>query len=66
MEGYEIHMGETERGDLPEAFAGEGVATTDGLVFGTYMHGLFRNTGAVNALLAYLSERRGRAFRAVA
>jgi adenosylcobyric acid synthase len=62
VDGYEIHMGETERGDLPEAFAGEGAATPDGLVFGTYMHGLFQNPGAANALLAYLSERRGVAF----
>lgn len=64
--GYEIHMGETERRDLPEAFAGEGAATPDGLVFGTYMHGLFQNPGAVNALLAYLSARRGVAFEPVA
>ncbi|WP_214019654.1 cobyric acid synthase [Methanoculleus sp.] len=66
VEGYEIHMGETERGTLPEAFAGEGAATPDGLVFGTYMHGLFQNPGAANALLAYLSERRGVPFEPVA
>ena len=65
VEGYEIHMGETERGELPEAFAGEGAATPDGLVFGTYMHGLFQNPGAVNALLAYLSEHRGVPFEPV-
>ena len=64
--GYEIQMGETERGALPEAFAGEGAATPDGLVFGTYLHGLFQNPGAVNALLAYLSERRGVPFEPVA
>ena len=57
--GYEIHMGETERGSMLEAFAGEGAVTPDGLVFGTYMHSLFQNPGAVNALLTYLSERRG-------
>jgi len=66
VEGYEIHMGETERGDLPEAFSGEGAASPDGLVFGTYMHGLFQNPGAVNALLAYLSERQGVPFEPVA
>lgn len=64
--GYEIHVDTTERGDLPEAFSGEGAATHDGLVFGTYMHGLFQNPCAVNALLAYLSERRGMAFEPVA
>ena len=65
VDGYEIHMGETERGELPEAFAGEGAATPDGLVFGTYMHGLFQNPGAVNALLAHLSEQRGVPFEPV-
>jgi adenosylcobyric acid synthase len=64
--GYEIHMGETEQGSTPEAFAGEGAATPDGLVFGTYMHGLFQNPGAVNALLAHLSERRGVPFEPMA
>jgi len=57
--GYEIRVGETERGELSEAFYGDGAATPDGLVFGTYMHGLFQNPGAVNALLSYLSQQRG-------
>ncbi|MFA7198286.1 MAG: cobyric acid synthase, partial [Methanoculleus sp.] len=65
VNGYEIHMGETERGGLPAAFSGDGAATPDGLVFGTYMHGLFQNPGAVNALLAYLSGRRGVPFQPV-
>jgi len=65
VEGYEIHMGETERNGLPEAFSGEGASTPDGLVFGTYMHGLFQNPGAANALLAYLAERRGVPFEPV-
>ncbi len=66
VEGYEIHMGETERGELSAAFSGDGAATSDGLVFGTYMHGLFQNPAAANALLAYLSERRGLPFEPVA
>jgi adenosylcobyric acid synthase len=66
VEGYEIHMGETERGELSAAFSGDGAATPDGLVFGTYMHGLFQNPPAANALLAYLSERRGLPFEPVA
>ena len=65
VSGYEIHSGETERGDLPEAFAGDGAATPDGLAFGTDMHGLFQNPGAANALLAYLAERRGVPFEPV-
>ena len=63
--GYEIHMGVTERGHDREAFTGDGVASTDGLVFGTYMHGLFLNPGAVNALLGYLCKKRGLPFEPV-
>jgi adenosylcobyric acid synthase len=54
VEGYEIHMGVTEPGGDQEALAGDGRASADGLVFGTYMHGLFQNVSAVNALLSYL------------
>ena len=62
VKGYEIHMGETDRGsDLP-AFEEEGAVTPDGLVFGTYLHGLFENPGAVNALLSYLYEKKGLPF----
>jgi adenosylcobyric acid synthase len=63
--GYEIHMGETMLGSATEAFSGEGAATADGLVFGTYMHGLFQNVSAVNALLAYLYARRGERFEPI-
>jgi adenosylcobyric acid synthase len=65
VRGYEIHMGETERGsDLP-AFQDEGAVSPDGLVFGTYLHGLFENPGAVNALLSYLFEKKGAPFTPV-
>ncbi len=57
--GYEIHMGVTEPGVDREAFSGDGRVNTDGLVFGTYMHGLFLNPAAANALLAYLSGKKG-------
>ncbi len=57
--GYEIHMGVTEPGSDREAFSGDGRVSADGLVFGTYMHGLFLNSSAVNALLAYLSAKKG-------
>jgi adenosylcobyric acid synthase len=56
--GYEIHMGMTEPGSDREAFVGDGRASNDGLVFGTYMHGLFQNPSAVNALLFYLSAKK--------
>jgi adenosylcobyric acid synthase len=58
-EGYEIHMGVTEPGSDQEAFEGEGRVSRDGLVFGTYMHGLFLNPSAVNALLSYLYSTKG-------
>ena len=61
--GYEIHMGETERGPDREAFSGDGAVSPDGLVFGTYLHGLFENEGAVHALLSFLYLGKGLAFR---
>lgn len=57
--GYEIHMGKTVRMSGQEAFAGDGAATNDGLVFGTYLHGLFQNQAAVSALLRYLYNKKG-------
>ena len=54
VEGYEIHMGLTEPGSDQEALMGDGRVSADGLVFGTYMHGMFQNPSAVNALLSYL------------
>jgi adenosylcobyric acid synthase len=60
--GYEIHMGTTEPGTCREALEGEGLASDDGLVFGTYMHGLFQNPAAANALLSYLSSKKGLPF----
>ena len=62
VSGYEIHMGLTERGEVPEAFDGEGAVTPDGMVFGTYLHGLFTNASAANALLTYLYARKGLSF----
>jgi adenosylcobyric acid synthase len=60
--GYEIHMGTTDHGTCREALAGDGLASNDGLVFGTYMHGIFQNPGAANALLSYLHEKKGLPF----
>jgi adenosylcobyric acid synthase len=60
--GYEIHMGETDRGEEKEAFSGDGAVSPDGLVFGTYLHGLFQNKGAVSALLSFLFLRKGLPF----
>jgi adenosylcobyric acid synthase len=57
--GYEIHMGETEvLHDLP-SFGEDGAVSADGLVIGTYLHGLFQNPSAVNGLLYYLYRKKG-------
>jgi adenosylcobyric acid synthase len=60
--GYEIHMGITESGMNQEALEGDGRVSDDGLVFGTYLHGLFLNPSAANALLSYLFEKKGLPF----
>lgn len=62
VSGYEIHMGITESGRNREAFEGDGRVSDDGLVFGTYLHGLFLNPSAVNALLSYISAKKGLSF----
>jgi adenosylcobyric acid synthase len=64
--GYEIHMGETVRdaGTSP-AFGDDGAASADGLVVGTYLHGLFQNPTAIDGLLSYLHERRGLTYEPV-
>lgn len=67
VQGYEIHMGETvlDPGTSP-AFGDDGAVSEDGLVIGTYLHGLFQNPSAVDGLLSYLHERRGLAYEPVA
>jgi len=60
--GYEIHMGETDRRGDGEAFTGDGAVSPDGLVFGTYLHGLFYNDGAITSLLRFLYQRKGLRF----
>jgi adenosylcobyric acid synthase len=62
VEGYEIHMGETRRGNMGEAFEGDGAVSPDGLVIGTYLHGLFWNPMFLESLLTYLYRRKGLEF----
>jgi len=64
VSGYEIHMGTTHRGEIREAFAGEGVVSDDGLLIGTYMHGLFANPEIAAAFVSFLCDRRGIAWTA--
>ncbi len=67
--GYELHLGKTRRrgagpfAELRREPSGErvldGAVSADGLVVGTYVHGLFANGAIRSALLARLGERRG-------
>ncbi len=58
VRGYEIHMG-TTYDDHPRVFEGEGCVNEKGLIFGTYLHGLFWNSNFRKALLNYLFESNG-------
>ncbi|MBN1431686.1 MAG: cobyric acid synthase [Methanomicrobiaceae archaeon] len=61
--GYEIHMGRTNLGDdVTEAFEGDGAVSQDGLIIGTYMHGLFNNNDMICALMNHLYEQKGLEF----
>lgn len=57
VKGYEIHMGETSGGNA--AFGDDGSVSQNGLVIGTYLHGLFDNENLRNSFLSYLYKRRG-------
>lgn len=63
VSGYEIHMGETCRTQMKEAFSGEGVVSDDGLLIGTYMHGLFTSPDVAAAFVAFLCDRKGIAWK---
>lgn len=67
--GYEIHMGSTrvdgaeqvlEIEDGEGAIHRDGAIDDKGLVFGTYLHGIFDNAEFRRALLAQLAKRKGR------
>ena len=71
--GYEIHMGHTDTDTaLRPLFAvrersgravadRDGLVSADGLVLGTYLHGLFDNDAIRSALIGWLLARQGRA-----
>ncbi|HWQ68004.1 MAG TPA: cobyric acid synthase [Methanospirillum sp.] len=59
IQGYEIHMGETTHPEIDHAFEGEGAVSEDGLLIGTYMHGLFQDPSVTEALISYLCEQKG-------
>jgi len=66
LEGYEIHMGQTEAEDymfeLTRESGGktyDGVASEDGMVFGTYLHGIFENNAFRRRLLNFVRKKKG-------
>ena len=71
LTGYEIHMGRTEFiGPVTPAFTilqrsgeavefADGCVSADGLVMGTYIHGIFDNDDYRRALLDALRRRKG-------
>ena len=67
LEGYEIHMGETTRGEGAEPLTAlttlDGRAKADGTargnVWGSYVHGIFDRAGSARALVDALLARKG-------
>jgi adenosylcobyric acid synthase len=70
IQGYEIHMGQTKSQNHLPAFQitetpqgkpdyYDGTITNNGLIFGTYIHGIFHNTDFTHAILNRLRQRRG-------
>ena len=68
--GYEIHMGQTRSDEDVSAFRVfetprgatdyyDGTINAQGTVLGTYLHGLFHNSGLRQAMLAHLRQRAG-------
>jgi len=70
INAYEIHMGETNVGAYETPFQvlstnscaashQEGAISDDGMVFGSYLHGVFDDEAVTQALLNYLAEKKG-------
>ena len=62
VSGYEIHLGRTDGPDrgrpwLERGGAGEGAISTDGLVRGSYVHGLFSDDGFRSDFLAKIGAQ---------
>ncbi len=74
LQGYEIHMGITRQATDGECAARpairladgrtDGMERADGLVFGSYLHGLFDNEALTEALLGRLAAAKGVALAA--
>ncbi len=67
VSAYEIHTGRTVGAGMPvfltaagdDGAQPDGCRSEDGLVVGTYLHGLFENSAARRALIDWLGARRG-------
>ncbi len=67
LQGYEIHMGSTETNGQDQVFRCTRLATQQevldgtarGLVFGTYLHGIFDNDNFRNGIVNFLRQRKG-------
>ncbi|MDF7681836.1 cobyric acid synthase [Enterobacteriaceae bacterium ESL0689] len=68
LQGYEIHMGKTQRAadghpalllNKKGQSIADGAVSDDGLVMGTYLHGLFDNDTFTRALVNSLRQRKG-------
>lgn len=74
IEAYEIHAGQLVLSELAGAHArpfavqsatteyADGCTSADGLVVGTYLHGLLENDALRHAMLSRLANRKGRHF----
>jgi len=75
LHGYEIHMGHTSCNAIPRPFARivrrgadevsieDGCVSSDGRVFGTYLHGIFDNAGFRDIYLNSIRREKGLALQ---
>ncbi len=60
VEGYEIHMGESEIIDgIPMTIGNKMEGCVNGNVAGSYIHGFFDNSRTVNAIIEILADKKG-------
>ncbi len=57
VSGYEIHMGNSTSDTF--VFEDDGCIDDEGLIFGTYLHGLFENENVRDVLLKHLFKEKG-------
>lgn len=65
VSGYEIHMGKTNLMDGEPAFGDDGCINNEGLIWGTYLHGLFENEHLRDAFLEFLYNEADMSYSAV-